>query len=98
MMRRLVVLALLVAGCSSDQTPLPTAGTLTLALTGGGNADGAIVLLISGGPVMSVAAPAGYQVATNTDGEGTHVMLLGSLAVGTLAIWSLPKSVTMAES
>ena len=90
MMRRLLILALLVAGCTTDQTTMPTAGTLTLALTGAGNADGAMVLLVSGGPVTSVSAPTGYQVATNADGEGTHVLVLGNLSAGTLATVSVP--------
>ena len=90
MIRRLVVLALLAVACTTEQTPVPTAGSLTLTLAGAGNTDGAIVLLISGGPVVSVAVPTGYQVATNADGEGTHVMVLGNLLVGTLATINVP--------
>lgn len=90
MIRRIVMVAFLAAACTTDQTPMPTAGTLTLALAGAGNTDGAIVLLVSGGPVVSVAVSNGYQVATNADGAGTHVMVLGSLSSGTLATINVP--------
>ena len=90
MMRRLAIAVLLFAGCATDPGTSANAGTLTLSLTGGSATDGAIVLLVSGGPVASVSAPGGYQVAANIDGEGTHVMVLGNLASGTLATISVP--------
>ena len=88
--RWLVVTALLLAGCHNDGDPAATAGILTLALTSGGATDGAMVLVVSGGPIVSVAAPTGYQVATNADGEGTHVMVVGALSVGALATITVP--------
>ena len=90
-MRRYAAVALLLlAGCTADSGAATKAGTLTLALAGGSPTDGAIVVLVSGGPVASVSAPGGYQVASNVDGEGTHVMVLGNLAGGTLATISVP--------
>ena len=70
-MRRIIALgALLMAACNSDASTTH-AGSLTVSLAGGGHTDGAIVMLVSGGPVTSVGAPSGLQVASNTDGAGT---------------------------
>ncbi|MGH7524384.1 MAG: hypothetical protein ACREK8_08765 [Gemmatimonadales bacterium] len=60
-------------------------GALTLTLTSGGPNDGAMVVLVSGGPVLSVDGAAGYQVAANADARGTHVMIVGNIASGALA-------------
>jgi hypothetical protein len=90
MKRSFLIAACLIAGCSTDQGPGSNAGTLTLALTAGGGGAGAIVLVVSGGPVTAVAAPAGYQVASNVDGEGTHIMVLGNVASGALATINVP--------
>lgn len=79
-----VLLALAVA-CGTNPGSAPQPGALTLGLVSGGTTDGAIVVLVSGGPVLSVDGAAGYQVASNTDARGTHVMIVGNLTVGTLA-------------
>jgi hypothetical protein len=85
-MRRLPLVALaLAAACGTDSGGAPQPGTLNLTLASGGTNDGAIVVLVSGGPVLSADGPAGYQVASNTDDRGTHVMIIGSLTNGVLA-------------
>jgi hypothetical protein len=90
-MKRLVLAGLvLVAACSADAGNAAQAGTLTLSLTAAGPNDGAIVVVVSGGSVVSVDAPAGYQIASNSDGRGTHVMIVGSVTSGVLATLHVP--------
>jgi hypothetical protein len=90
-MRRFGVgLALLVAACASSDAVKTGAGTLTLVLAGSTGSEGALVVVVSGGPVSSVGGPAGYQVATNVDGAGTHVMVLGNVVNGGIATLNVP--------
>lgn len=90
-MKRLVLAGfVLVAACSADAGNAAQAGTLTLSLTAAGPNDGAIVVVVSGGSVVSVDAPAGYQIASNSDGRGTHVMIVGSVTSGVLATLHVP--------
>ena len=85
-MRRLGLLFVAGAvGCGGTQGSAPEPGALTLTLTSGGSNDGAMVVLVSGAPVLSVDGAAGYQVAASTDARGTHVMIVGSIATGALA-------------
>jgi hypothetical protein len=85
-MRRLMLaMVALVAACGTDTGSAPQPGTLTLRLTSGGMSDGAVVVLVSGGPVLSVDGPAEYQIASNTDAAGTHVMIVGNVASGVVA-------------
>jgi hypothetical protein len=84
--RRLVlVVAALVAACGTDSGSAPRPGTLTLTLASGGTSDGAVVVLVSGGPVLSVDGPAEYQIASNTDASGTHIMIVGNISSGVVA-------------
>jgi hypothetical protein len=85
MRRLLLVVVALVAACGTDAGSAPQPGTLTLTLTSAGMSDGAVVLLVSGGPVISVDGPAVYQVASNTDAAGTHVMIVGNVTSGVVA-------------
>lgn len=90
-MKRLLALALLLlAACTANDNGTSRAGTLTLTLTSGGSSDGALVVIVSGGPVTSVSAPAGYQIASNADGEGTHVLIVGSVTTGVVATLAVP--------
>ena len=92
-MRRIALILLaLAAACSSDsaRSDTPKPGTLAINLVAGGSNDGAMLLVVSGGPVTSVASPAGYDVATNADSAGTHVMVVGALTPGVLATIDVP--------
>lgn len=90
-MNRFALAALvLAAACSADTGSAAQPGTLTLTLASAGSNDGAIVVLVSGGPVLSVDGPAGYQVASNTDASGTHLMIVGQVASGVLATLGVP--------
>ena len=90
-MKRLVIGVLLfLAACTSDNGASPPSGTLTVSLTSAGSTDGAIVLIVSGGPVTSVDAPSGYQIASHADGEGTHLMVVGNIVLGALATITVP--------
>ncbi len=90
MTRRLVGVLLLCVACSSGDSSAPSAGNLTLQFAGGTGNEGAVVVIVSGGPVSSVDSPAGYQVATNVDGSGTHIMVMGNLAAGVIATIAVP--------
>lgn len=86
----LLAALLLVAACANDTANRAQSGTLTLTLTAGGVNDGALVLIVSGAPITSVDAPAGYQIASNADGQGTHIMVMGNIATGVIATISVP--------
>lgn len=90
MKRYLLGLSLLLAACTSGDAGASRAGTLTLRLAGATGNDGAVLVIVSGGPVSSVDAPAGYQIATNVDGAGTHVMVMGNLMAGAIATINVP--------
>lgn len=90
MKRLLLAAVLLVGACTADSGAGVHGGTLTLSLASGGTTDGALVLIVSGGPVTSVDAPAGYQIASNVDGQGTHIMVIGSVAAGPIATINVP--------
>jgi hypothetical protein len=81
----MLVIVALVAACGADAGGTPVPGALTLTLTSGGSSDGALVVLVSGGPVLSVDGAAGYQVASSTDPTGTHVMIVGNVSSGVVA-------------
>lgn len=89
MRRALLLVALFGAACSANDTA-PQPGTLTLSLPAAGPNDGAVVILLSGGPVTSVTPLQGFQAATNADGEGTHVMIVGELTAGAIATIAVP--------
>ncbi|MGH7594551.1 MAG: hypothetical protein ACRELE_11980 [Gemmatimonadales bacterium] len=90
-MRRVALAMLLVVvACSTDAATTVQAGRLALTLTTAGTTDGAIVVLVSGGPVLSVSALAGYQLASNTDALGTHIMIVGNVGSGVLATLQVP--------
>ena len=52
--------------------------------------DGAIVLTVSGGPVTAVYALDGFQIASNADATGTHVMVTGTIGSGAVATIDVP--------
>jgi hypothetical protein len=88
---RLIALLLALGACSASGTAdAPQPGTLTLTLTTPATTDGAVVLVISGGPVTSVDPASSYQVASNADGEGTHLLITGNLASGVVATIHVP--------
>jgi hypothetical protein len=92
MNRALLILCCAIAACSAPEAAAPHAGTLTLSLSGGSPTDGALVIIVSGAPVTSVTPAAGYQVASNADGQGTHIMVLGPIATGPIATISVPNA------
>jgi hypothetical protein len=88
-MRRALLVLVLCAACSANDTA-PQPGNLTLSLPSSGGNDGAVVLVISGGPVTLVTPLQGSQAATSADGEGTHVMIVGNLTAGAIATIAVP--------
>ena len=81
---------LLLLGCSSHDAVSVHAGTLAVSLTTAGANDGAVVLVVSGAPVSSVAAAGGYDVTANTDGQGTHILVMGNVTAGAVAMINVP--------
>lgn len=81
---------LAIASCGGDKSPTepsgPVPGVLNVALTTPNADDGALLLTISGGPVVSVEpASAAYQVYTFTpDTTNVRVLVSGDIAAGAL--------------
>ncbi len=81
---------LAVVSCGGDHTPTgpsgPVPGVLNVALTTPNADDGAVLLTISGGPVVSVeAASPGYQVYSFTpDTMNVRLLVSGDIATGAL--------------
>lgn len=88
-MRRLAPLVMLLVACHST-VPTAVPGTLTIHLASAGTNGGAMVLVVSGGAVDSVQAVGNYEVTSNTDGAGVHLMVVGNLAAGALVRLQVP--------
>lgn len=88
-MKRLACLLVLLTACHST-VPGTVPGTLTIHLESAGTNDGAMVLVVSGGPVQSVEAVGSYEVTSNTDEAGVHVMVVGNLVAGALVRLRVP--------
>ena len=89
-MRRLWWLLLIVAACGGDAASLPVPGTLTLRLHTPNANDGALVVVVSGGPVLAVRPAGSLELARNSDGAGTHLLLVGDLTEGVVALVDIP--------
>jgi hypothetical protein len=89
-MRRLWLLLPLLAGCHGDAVSPPTPGTLTVLLSTPNHNDGAVVLVISGGPVSAVHAVGSLEVARQVDASGTHVVVVGDVIEGALVTIDIP--------
>lgn len=90
-MKRLTLFALLaLAGCGGTD-PIPvTPGELAVQLTAPGTPPGAMVLTVSGGPVSGITPTNGIEGALSTDADGTHLLLVGSLNGGVVAVLQIP--------
>ena len=88
-----VVVALLagaVAGCTGESSA-PDPGALSVILeTTTGPAVGAIVVTISGGPVIGVHGGANLDASHTTDGSGVHVLIVGDVGIGVVATLDVP--------
>ena len=80
-------LCVALAGCRST---VSAGGALTLTLRASGGNDGALVLVVSGGPVSRVTPLTAYQATSTTDAAGTHILLVGNLTAGPLATLTIP--------
>jgi hypothetical protein len=90
MKRRLLFALIGVLACSGDNANTPHAGSLTLTLASGGPSDGALLLLVSGGPITGVTSPAGYEIGSTTDARGTHIMVVGNVTAGAVGTITIP--------
>ena len=90
-MKLVLLLSLVVlAACGGDGVAPPTPGTLSLRLTTPSTSNGALVVVVSGGAVSAVHAAAGLEVVRQSDGAGTHIMLVGNVAAGVVATIDVP--------
>lgn len=90
-MKRLFLgLCLLTACGGGEVVAVSTPGSLTLTLHTPGLNDGALVLVVSGGPVNAVHGSGALDVVKQTDGSGTHLMFIGDLAEGVIATIDIP--------
>lgn len=90
-MRRRSLLALMaLVGCGGTDPVPVTPGELAVQLTAPGSAPGAMVLTVTGGPISGVMPASGVQGALSTDAVGTHLLLVGSLDGGVVAVLQIP--------
>ena len=90
MKRLIAAMLLLITACSGNDAATSHAGTLAVTLTAAGTNDGAVVLVVSGGPILAVNAPTSYQVASNVDSAGTLIMIMGNVTAGQLVTLRVP--------
>lgn len=83
----------LIAGCSSggNETSAPVPGTLTLTMSTVNSGDGALQIQVSGGPIDTVEAQAGYvgypyRVSTSS----MRIIVAGTLVNGPVASIHVP--------
>lgn len=82
--------ALALFGCGgADPVPV-TPGELAIQLTAPTTPPGAMVLTVSGGPIAGITPTNGIEGALSTDADGTHVLLVGSLDGGVVAVLKIP--------
>ena len=84
----LCVLAL--AGCGGTDPVPVTPGELAIQLTAPNTPPGAMVLTVSGGPISGLTPANGIEGALSTDADGTHLLLVGSLDGGVVAVLQIP--------
>lgn len=84
-LRMPLLLGLLAAGaaCGGEEPVGPTAGDLTISYAGLGGNDGALLLLVTGGPVESVTPVGSYRAESAGVGtNATRVVITGALTAG----------------
>lgn len=93
-MRRTSIVALLMtlmlAACGGTESAPLVPGELVVRVVGQGTSPGAMVLTISGGPITKATPIAGVQGALSSDAAGSHLLLVGSLVSGDLAVVTIP--------
>jgi hypothetical protein len=93
-MRRLLLVAAAVGltACGNKPMPVePVAGELTLTFSSPVGNDGALLLLVSGGPVTTVTALNGYQAASAPAGTNlTRIVVTGNLVAGDVVKIAIP--------
>jgi len=87
-----VVILAAAAACGGEPAgPKPTPGDLTVVLASPGSSDGAVLLLVTGGPVESVASVGSYQVASAVVATNTRrVVVTGNIGAGDLIKLRVP--------
>ena len=80
------------AACGGEKPPVgPVAGDLILAYGSPNTADGAVLILVTGGPISSVTPIGGYQVAFAPAGvNATRLVVTGNLVTGDVVRLRVP--------
>jgi hypothetical protein len=80
------------AACGGEKPPVgPVAGDVTLAYGSPSQADGAVLILVTGGPVTSVTPIGSYQVEFASAGvNATRLVVTGTLVTGDVVRLRVP--------
>jgi hypothetical protein len=81
------------AACGGGEDPPvgPVAGDLILAYGSPSPADGAVLILVTGGPISSVTPIGSYRVESSSAGvNATRIVVTGSLVTGDLVRLRVP--------
>lgn len=95
MSRVLLLSAAILVGasaCGGKEPPVgPTAGDLTVSYSGSGGNDGALLLLVTGGPVDAVTPLSPYRVESAPAGaNATRMIVIGALSPGDILRLRVP--------
>ncbi len=83
-----VLLTLVLVGGCRDQEG-PQAGTLSLVLSAPRNGDGALLVLVAGGPVTEIESSP-HTVALTPGADGTRLLLIGTVTPGEIVRIRIP--------
>jgi len=86
------------AACKKENTVGPVAGDLTVSYGGPSQTDGALLLLVQGGPLTAVRPTGSSQVASASAGLNvTRVVITGDLVPGEILRLSVPDVAAVAS-
>lgn len=81
---------LLLAGCGTTESVPVAPGELAVQLSATGTPPGAMLLTVSGGPITGITVASGLEGALSTNASGSHLLLVGSIGGGEVALLHIP--------